>query len=233
MTVKILVVEDEKEISDLIEMYLLNEGFEVIMSETGEAALTSLNDQTINLAILDVMLPDYNGFDLCADIRKKYLFPIIMLTAKNTEMDKIHGLTVGADDYVTKPFQPLELMARVKAQLRRDGSYNSQQDKEAGSDDFESRGLKLQYANHQCFVNGHEVNLTPKEFAIIAYLTQHQGQVISSEALFQNVWGESYYEASTNTIMVHIRHIRDKIKAHSPGIEYIKTVWGVGYKFDE
>lgn len=233
MTDCVLVVEDEQEISDLLRLYLENEGFRVIVGETGGKALALAETEQIDLGILDVMLPDMNGFDLCGQLRQTELFPIIMLTAKNTDMDKIHGLTMGADDYVTKPFQPLELVARVKAQLRRNTNY-SQGDKGGGvADKFESKGLMLKYDNHQCVVNGHEVKLTPKEFGILSLMTRYPGQVMSSEELFEKVWGEAYYDSATNTIMVHIRHIREKLKAFSPSVAYITTVWGVGYKFEE
>lgn len=230
MSETILVVEDEQDISDLVTLYLENEGFDVVVKVTGRATLEYLLKNKVDLVILDVMLPDDNGFNICQKIRETHVFPIIMLTAKNSDMDKIHGLTVGADDYVTKPFQPLELVARVKAQLRRQSDYSHTKEE---SDTFESKGLVLKYANHQCFVNGHEVKLTPKEFAILTVLTKNSEQVISSEMLFLKVWGETYYDSSTNTIMVHIRHIREKLKTYSPSIEYIKTVWGVGYKFEE
>lgn len=233
MTDCVLVVEDEQEISDLLRLYLENEGFRVVVGETGAKALALVESDAIDLGILDVMLPDMNGFDLCGKLRQTEVFPIIMLTAKNTDMDKIHGLTMGADDYVTKPFQPLELVARVKAQLRRHTNY-SQGDKVVEvTNVFESKGLTVKYDNHQCFVNGHEVKLTPKEFGILSLMTKHPGQVMSSEELFAKVWGEAYYESATNTIMVHIRHIREKLKVFSPSVAYITTVWGVGYKFEE
>lgn len=231
MDADILIVDDEKEIADLIEVYLKNEGFTVHKFYTAYGALDCINTTKLDLAILDVMLPDINGFDICRKIREKYNFPVIMLTAKDQEIDKITGLTLGADDYITKPFRPLELVARVKAQLRRFTMYNRQEtEKEESVIAFS--GLVLNMDTHQCFLNEREISLTPIEFSILWFLCANRGRVVSSEELFQEVWGEKYY-AGNNTVMVHIRHLREKMNDSVEHPKYIKTVWGVGYKIEK
>ena len=223
----ILLVEDEQEIAELISYYLRNENYTVIPCSTGRQALEMLDKQPIQLAILDVMLPDVDGFDICRKIRETQTYPIIMLTAKGEEIDKITGLTIGADDYMTKPFKPLELVARVKAQLRRVTTYNG------GSDAVISiRGLLLDLDKRKVLLDDEEIFLTPLEFSILKLLCENQGQAISSERLFQTIWGEKYYTNSNNTIMVHIRHLRAKMKDSVDKPKYIKTVWGVGYQIE-
>lgn len=236
---KILIVDDEPEITDLVEVYLLNEGYEVYKFYSGEGVLDCVKDNRIDLAILDVMLPDVDGFMLCRQIRKEWFFPIIMLTAKVEDMDKIKGITMGADDYMTKPFNPLEVVARVKGQLRRADNYNAalknetkQNKTESDKGYFNIRGLELYEKTHQCFLYGKEVALTPIEFAIVSYLCHHLNQVISSEELFEAVWGERYLD-SNNTVMAHIARIREKLKENARAPKFIKTVWGVGYKLEE
>ena len=184
MSMNILVVDDEKEIADVIELYLQNDQYNVYKFYTGQDALDCIHSMKVDLAILDIMLPDIDGFQILKQIREKYKFPVIMLTAKTEYMDKITGLTLGADDYIPKPFNPLELVARVKAQLRR-------------------------------------------------YIQYNDGRVISSEELFEKVWHEKYYKNSNNTVMVHIRHLREKMSAPTGKSDFIKTVWGVGYKVEE
>lgn len=223
----ILVVDDEREIADLVELYLRNENYQVLKCYNGGDALRQLN-QSVSLAILDVMLPDIDGFTLCQKIRQRYLFPIIMLTARVEELDKITGLTLGADDYITKPFQPLELMARVKTQLRRYTRYNQPQ-REPQRQEWELGGLYICRDNHLCTLNGQPLTLTPLEFEILWYLCSHQGQVVSSETLFEAVWGEKYLENNNNTVMAHIAHLREKMQEPPRKPKYIKTVWGVGY----
>lgn len=227
----ILVVDDEREIADLIELYLKNENYNVYKFYLGESALECMQTQKLDLAILDVMLPDVNGFRICQKIREHYNFPIIMLTAKEEEIDKITGLTLGADDYMTKPFRPLELVARVKAQLRRCTQYN-QQEVAKNEDEIAFSGLVLNKKTHECRLNEKAINLTPTEFAILWMLSEHRGQVVSAEVIFKEIWGEKYYTNSTNTIMVHVRHIREKMNESTEQPKYIKTVWGVGYKID-
>ena len=228
----ILVVDDEKEIADLMELYLTNEGFTVYTCYTGLDALKALEAKKIDLALLDVMLPDMDGFTLCQTIRQHHLFPIIMLTARVEDMDKIMGLTLGADDYITKPFNPLELVARVKTQLRRYTRYNTgeaAEPRETAEHDF--RGLQISRTTHKCVLFGEELALTPLEFAILWYLCEHRGQVVPSEELFEAVWGEKYMD-SNNTVMSHIARLREKMHEPSRKPKFIKTVWGVGYTIE-
>lgn len=232
MSVRILVVDDEKPLADLIELYLVNEGYSVAKFYHGQGALEAIQDEEITLAILDVMLPDTDGFTILRKIRENHHFPVIMLTAKEEEMDKITGLTFGADDYITKPFRPLELIARVKAQLRRFTLYNSHSG-EKEENIISIRGLVLNSKTHECMLNEKRLSLTPLEFSILWYLSVHRGKVVGSEELFQAVWGDAYFASSSNTIMVHIRHIREKMNENRDHPKYIRTVWGVGYKIEE
>lgn len=227
MQTEILVVDDEQEIADLVELYLGNEGYAVRKFYSAREALASGLENPPELAVLDVMMPELDGFTLCRRLREKYTFPIIMLTAREEEIDKITGLAIGADDYVTKPFRPLELVARVKAQLRRSQRYNGgQQEAEAIA---AYRGLVLNRETHVCTLDEKPVELTPIEFAILWTLCKNKGRVISSEELFKEVWGEKYFTGN-NTVMVHIRHLREKMQDSAENPRYIKTVWGVGYK---
>ena len=228
----VLVVDDEKEIADFIELYLKNENYEVLKFYNGKDALECIENETIDLAILDVMLPDIDGFEILKQIRLKYTFPVIMLTAKVSSMDKINGLTLGADDYIEKPFEPLELMARVKAQLGRFTRYNDGNGMNQ-DDTLEIAGLILNRSTHQCTYGEEEVTLTPLEFSILWILTKNRGKVISSENLFEQVWKEKYFKNNNNTVMVHIRHLREKLGEVMGHKELIKTVWGVGYKVEE
>ena len=231
MEVHILVVDDEPEIADLVGVYLRSEGFTVHTCGTAQEALDTLERQSVDLAILDVMLPDKSGFDLCGELRREHRFPVLMLTAKSSDMDKITGLTIGADDYITKPFNPLELVARVKAQLRRYTRYNSAQEKSPDSEVIDFNGLVIDRGTHQCTLYEKELNLTPIEFDILWMLCSNRGQVISAERLFETVWGEKYLDRN-NTVMVHIRRLREKMGEPSRDPRFIKTVWGVGYKVD-
>ena len=232
MSINILVVDDEQSIADLIEVYLKNEGFTVYKFYNGQDALRCVESVQLELAILDVMLPDIDGFTLCQKIRGKYNFPVIMLTAREEEIDKITGLTLGADDYITKPFRPLELVARVKAQLRRFTKYNFAKPKQ------EERmiafsGLILDMDTRECTLNEKKLSLTPTEFSILWVLCSNRGRVVSSEELFHEVWGDKYFTNSNNTVMVHIRHLREKMHDSAEHPKYIKTVWGVGYKIEK
>lgn len=175
-------------------------------------------------------MPEVNGFSLCRKIRENYTFPVIMLTAKDEETDKITGLTLGADDYVTKPFRPLELIARVKAQLRRYQKYNSPKQEKETSTVLSYSGLELNTETYECLLNGTPVPLTPTEFSILRILLEKKGTVVSSEKLFHEIWQDEYYNKSNNTITVHIRHLREKIGDTADEANYIKTIWGVGYK---
>ena len=235
MNEKILIVDDEQSIADLVEVYLQNEGFQVYKFYNAAEALACAEKEHLSLAILDVMLPDMDGFTLCRKIRENHLFPIIMLTARVADIDKITGLTLGADDYITKPFNPLELTARVKTQLRRYIRYNTNiqpgEAAQAEADEISIRGLFISKSSHKCFLNEGELSLTPIEFNILWYLCEHRGSVISSEELFAAVWGEAYLD-SNNTVMTHIARLREKMKEPPRKPKFIKTVWGVGYTIE-
>lgn len=231
MNGNILVVDDEKEIADLVEVYLVNDGYKVFKFYNGADALKCINETDIDLAILDVMLPDIDGFHICQKIREKFFYPVIMLTAKTEDGDKIMGLTIGADDYITKPFNPLEVVARVKTQLRRYVNYNNSVQKQEENTEYDIRGLVINKNTHKCLLYGKEVLLTPIEFSILWYLCEHKGNVISSEELFENVWGEKYID-NNNTVMAHIGRLREKLKEPAKKPRFIKTVWGVGYTIE-
>ena len=232
MSADILVVDDETAIADLVEVCLKNEGYTVHKFYSGTDALDCVRRQHLDLAILDVMLPDVDGFTLCQRIREAgHLFPILMLTARVEDMDKIMGLTLGADDYITKPFNPLELVARVKTQLRRYTRYNTGEAPPQEVTEYDFRGLQISRATHKCVLFGEELALTPLEFAILWYLCQRRGNVVSSEELFEAVWGEKYMD-SNNTVMSHIARLREKMHENGRKPKFIKTVWGVGYTIE-
>ena len=232
MGAEILVVDDETAIADLLEVYLKNEGYTVHKFYNGWDALQCVRQQRLDLAILDVMLPDLDGFTLCQRIREAgHLFPILMLTARVEDMDKIMGLTLGADDYITKPFNPLELVARVKTQLRRYTRYNTGETPPQEITEYDFRGLQISRATHKCVLFGEELALTPLEFSILWYLCRNRGRVVSSEELFEAVWGERYMD-SNNTVMSHIARLREKMHEPSRKPKFIKTVWGVGYTIE-
>lgn len=234
MNEQILIVDDEKEIADLIELYLKNDGYIVHKFYNGIDALNFIETAELDLAILDVMLPDIDGFHICQKIREKHFYPIIMLTAKVEDSDKIMGLTIGADDYITKPFNPLEVVARVKTQLRRYVRYNN-----AAADgkletiaEYDVKGLTINKDTHKCCLYGREITLTPIEFSILWYLCENRGKVISSEELFESVWGEKFL-SNNNTVMAHIGRLREKLKEPARNPKFIKTVWGVGYTIEK
>lgn len=229
---KILVVDDEKEIADLLEVYLQNENYEVFKFYSGNAALKFVDENDIDLAILDIMLPDVGGLALCRHIREKHTYPIIMLTAKDEEVDKITGLSLGADDYITKPFRPLELVARVKAQLRRYKRYNGAQPSEINDSVIVHSGLIMNVKTHECTLNEKPLTLTPTEFDILRILLEHKGEVVSAEELFREIWDDEYYSKGNNTITVHVRHLREKMNDTLENPKYIRTIWGVGYKIE-
>ncbi len=226
MSDKILVVDDEQEITDLVELYLQNENYEVFKFYSAKDALACIESTELDLAILDIMLPEVNGFALCQKIRERHTYPIIMLTAKDAETDKITGLTLGADDYVTKPFRPLELVARVKAQLRRYKRYNPAQasGQEQASDLLLHSGLEMNTGTHACLLNGKPLSLTPTEFSILRILLERKGKVVSSEELFHKIWKDEYYSKSNNTITVHIRHLREKLGDTIDNPKYIMLI---------
>ena len=227
MSDKIIVVDDEMEIADLIALYLENDGYEVKKFQTGEQALRDIDCEEPALAVLDVMLPDTDGFTLLRRIREEHSFPVIMLTARVTDSDKILGLTIGADDYITKPFNPLELTARVKTVLRRC--------RRAVDTDFERdiRGLTINKQSRRCLLFGEALSLTPTEFDILWYLCENAGRVVTSEELFRAVWKEKYLSASSNTVMAHIGRLREKMHEPPRKPRFVKTVWGVGYEIEK
>lgn len=228
----ILIVDDEQEIVDLLEVYLKNENYQIRKFYNAPDALACIEQEPISLAILDVMLPEIDGFSLCRKIREKYLFPIIMLTAKTGDMDKIQGLSLGADDYITKPFNPLEVVARVKTQLRRYKQYDANHAAPAETAEYDRGGLYLCLSSRQCTLNGETLALTPTEFNILWYLCQHCRCVVPAEELFEAIWGEKYFESNNNTVMAHIARLREKMHEPPRKPKYIKTVWGVGYTIE-
>lgn len=229
MSSRILILDDEKEIAEVIALYLKNEGYETVIAYTGREALQQIEEKTPDLALLDVMLPDMSGFRVLQKIRETHRFPVLMLTAKTEYTDKITGLTLGADDYIAKPFNPLELVARVKAQLRRYTKYNESNAKQLGNI-IDFAGLLMNRDTHECTYNERELVLTPIEFDILWLLCENRGKVISSEQLFEQIWKEKYFKNSNNTVMVHIRHLREKMGDGRRKSDFIKTVWGVGYR---
>ncbi len=232
---RILIVDDEKEIRDLIDIYLKGEDYETLKAENGEEALNILENNDVDLIILDIMMPKVNGIEACLKIREQREMPIIMLSAKSEDMDKILGLNTGADDYLTKPFNPLELVARVKSQLRRYKRFNkitseieSQKQQE---NVLEIDELTVNLETHEVFKDGEEIKLTPTEFDILVLLGENRGKVFSIENIYNSVWKQDFMQ-SDNTVMVHIRKVREKIEEDPRKPKYIKTVWGVGYKID-
>lgn len=227
MSYNILVLDDEKEIADLVELSLNSNEFNVYKFIESKKAIECINNVHLDMAILDVMLPDIDGFSVCELIREKYNFPILMLTAKVDDVSKIKGLSIGADDYITKPFNPLELLARVKSSLRRYYDYNEN----SKQDIVEVNDLVLNVQNHKCFLYDEEIDLTPMEFSILLYLCKNRGRVVGSEELFEKVWKEKYFDCN-NTVMVHIKRLREKLHEKPKNPKIIKTVWGIGYEIE-
>lgn len=227
---KILVCDDDKEIVEAIEIYLIQEGYEVEKAYDGEQALKILEDGDISLIIIDVMMPKIDGIRATFQIRKDSNIPIIILSAKTEETDKILGLNVGADDYVTKPFSPLELVARVKSQLRRSTMQAAAQEL-AGDEVYQVGGLVINNDLKKVTVDGEEVRLTPMEYNILLLLMKNQGKVFSISSIYESIWNEEAIGAD-NTVAVHIRHIREKIEINPKEPRYLKVVWGVGYKIE-
>ncbi|MFX3645875.1 MAG: response regulator [Paenibacillus sp.] len=223
----VLVVDDEPDIRDVIHVYLRNEGYLVIEATNGEEALNIIKTTSVQLIILDVMMPVMDGIKACFKIREVSATPIIMLSAKEEDIDKITGLTTGADDYMVKPFNPLELLARVKAQLRRQTLIG----KPESSSLILIKDLVIDTSKHSVKLKENDISLTPLEFSILVLLASHPGQVFSSEKIYETVWKEPY-GYSDNTVMVHIRNLREKLELTPREPQYIKTVWGVGYKID-
>lgn len=227
----ILVVDDEKEIADLLELYLISDGYMVKKAYDARAGLRIIKEEKIDLVLLDIMMPNIDGLEMCRKIRAANNVPIIMVSAKTQELDKIVGLSTGADDYVTKPFNPLELMARVKSQLRRYRDLNPAAQKKPEETTIELKNLTINRETHQVFVDSEAVKLTPIEFDILCLLATHPGKVFSTDDIFEQVWHEKVYEAN-NTVMVHIRRLRGKMKDDLRTDKIITTVWGVGYKIE-
>lgn len=226
---RILVCDDDREIVDAIEIYLQQEGFEVEKAYDGEEAIARLQKQDIDLMIIDVMMPKLDGIRATLQIRKESSIPIIILSAKTEDVDKILGLNVGADDYMTKPFNPLELVARVKSQLRRYTQLSNQPVQEENT--YEVGGLVIQDDLKKVLVDGEEVKLTPIEYNILLLLVKNKGKVFSINQIYESIWNEEAIGAD-NTVAVHIRHIREKIEINPKEPRYLKVVWGVGYKID-
>ncbi|EQF23861.1 response regulator [Clostridioides difficile CD160] len=232
----ILVVEDEKEIADAIEIYLLNQGYNVFKGYNGLEGLKVIENQEIHLAIVDIMMPKMDGITLTMKLRESHNFPVIMLSAKSEEVDKIMGLNIGADDYVTKPFKPLELLARVNSQLRRYTKYlnmvgDKEQSVEANDSVFAIGGLELNENTKEVSIDGKYIKTTPIEFKILSLLMRNAGRVFSADEIYERVWNEN--AVNTDTVMVHVRNIREKIEIDPKNPKYLKVVWGVGYKIEK
>lgn len=232
-TYNILIVEDEIEIADAIEIYLKTQGYQTFKAHNGAEGLQILKEQPIHLAIVDIMMPVMDGIAMTMKLRETYDFPVIMLSAKSEDIDKITGLNIGADDYVTKPFVPMELLARVHSQLRRYTRFQSIRQKEelAQKNVLIIGGLELNNDTKEVSIDGTYIKLTPIEFKILQLFMEHPGRVYSSDEIYENVWKEE--AINTETVMVHIRNLREKIEVDPKKPRYIKVVWGVGYKIEK
>ncbi len=229
---RILLVDDDKEILNLLKIYLGNEGYSILKASDGYSALHMLSKETPHLVILDVMMPGIDGIEVCREIRQTMNIPIIMLSAKGQNTDKITGLLTGADDYITKPFDPLELVVRVKTLLRRTYLFNNSSEINKDDDLLELGNLSIRKSTHFVSVNDNEITLTAKEFDILILLATNPSRIFSSEEIFEKIWKEKYYQ-SNNTVMVHISNLRDKLEYYTEGEKIIHTVWGVGYKIEK
>lgn len=228
----ILVVEDEKEIADALEIYLSNQGYKVFKGYDGLEGLEIISKEEIHLAIIDIMMPRMNGITLTMKLREHHDFPVIMLSAKSEEIDKIMGLNIGADDYVTKPFNPMELLARINSQLRRYSKFlNIISGKKENKSTFTIGGLELNEDTKEVSLDGNLVKVTPIEFKILHLLMRNPGRVFSAEEIYESVWNEQ--AINTDTVMVHVRNIREKIEINPKNPKYLKVVWGVGYKIEK
>lgn len=228
----VLVVEDDKEIREGVEIYLKSQGYEVFQAADGAEGLDVIDREDIHLAIVDIMMPVMDGISMVVKLREKYDFPVIFLSAKSEEVDKIMGLNMGADDYVTKPFTPMELLARVNSQLRRYRRFMERLgDKEENSRIHTIGGLEINEDNVEVTVDGEPVKMTPIEYKILLLLMKNPGRVFSAEEIYERVWNER--AINTDTIMVHVRNIREKIEVNPREPKYLKVVWGVGYKIEK
>ena len=226
----ILIVEDERDIAVAIEAYLTNQGYTVSLAGNGIEGLEIVESTPIDLAIVDVMMPKMDGITFTMKLREHYHFPVIMLSAKSEEVDQIMGLNMGADDYVTKPFRPLELLARVNSQLRRYKRF-TQVMEQPNQDVMTIGGLELNTETKEFTVDGSVVKLTPIEYKILNLLMKHPGRVFPTEEIYERIWNEN--AVNTDTIMVHVRNIREKIEINPKNPKYLKVVWGVGYKIEK
>ena len=230
--IAILVVDDEKEIADLVEIYLVSDGYKVFKANNAKEGLEILEKEEIHLVLLDIMMPGMDGLEMCRKIRETNNIPIIMLSAKSTDLDKILGLGTGADDYVTKPFTPMELLARVNSQLRRYRRFMERlEDKNENSRIHTIGGLEINEDNVEVTIDGETVKMTPIEYKILLLLVKSPGRVFSAEEIYERVWNER--AVNTDTIMVHVRNIREKIELNPREPKYLKVVWGVGYKIEK
>jgi len=228
----ILIIDDEVEIVELMEVYLVNEGYKVFKAYNGSDGINIVNEEKIHLVILDIMMPSIDGFQVCMKIRKDYNIPIIMVSAKSQDMDKIQGLSTGADDYMVKPFNPMELIARVKSQIRRYVFLNEKSNKPNDIDTVEFKDITINKKNHKVSLLDRELKLTPIEYEILLLLANNMGKVFSAEDIFKEVWKEKYFEGN-NTVMVHMWRLREKIEENPKDPKIIETVWGVGYKIEQ
>ena len=228
----VLIVEDDKEIREGVEIYLKSQGYQVFQAADGVEGLKIIEKEEIHLAIVDVMMPRMDGIQMTIKLREKYDFPVIFLSAKSEEVDKIMGLNMGADDYVTKPFTPMELLARVNSQLRRYRKFAEKlNQREAPSNVYTIGGLEINEDTVEVTVDGEPVKMTPMEYKILLLLMKNPGRVFSAEEIYERVWNER--AVNTDTIMVHVRNIREKIEINPKEPKYLKVVWGVGYKIEK
>lgn len=230
-TYNILIVEDEIEIAHAIEIYLKNQGYHVFIGHNGKEGLDIIQEQTIHLAIVDIMMPIMDGIEMTLKVREKYDFPIIMLSAKSEDIDKITGLNIGADDYITKPFVPMELLARVSSQLRRYTKYASMKTQNVSTNRYIIGGLEMDLDTKEVFVDGNLIKVTPIEFKILELFMKYPGKVFSADEIYEIIWQED--AINTETVMVHIRNLREKIEINTKNPKYLKVVWGVGYKIEK
>jgi len=232
---KILVCDDEKDIVNALRIYLTGEGFEVVEAFNGKEALQILEKEEIHLVLMDIMMPVMDGIEAMVELRKAYNIPVILLTAKSEDMDKVLGLNVGADDYITKPFNPVELIARVKSQLRRYtllGGIQTQRSVEEDADRIVIGGIELNDREKKVTLDGEEVSLTPREYDILKLLMEHPGKVYSPKEIYSEVWQDPGYGAE-NTVAVHVRHLREKLEYDPANPRYVIAVWGHGYKMND
>ena len=228
----ILIIEDEAPIQNILKAFLEDAGYRVVLAGDGVDGIARFHECRPDLVLLDLLLPKVSGFAVCEILRQESAVPVIMLTALDDDGSQMKGFDVMTDDYITKPFNPLEVVARVKTQLRRYKQYNTGGQAAGEPEEYEIRGLYICELSHKCTLDGKELSLTPFEFSILWYLCKRRGQVVSSEDLFEAVWGEKFLESSNNTVMAHIARLREKMHEPSRKPKYIKTVWGVGYTID-